>query len=61
MRKSEFFSKKKSKVFIAVSVFLALFFTFSVGYFLLNLMRYNEAKEKAQELSHKKRNKDKER
>lgn len=51
MRKSEFFSKKKSKVFIAVSVFLALFFAFSVGYFLLNLMRYNEAKEKAQELN----------
>ena len=49
MRKSEFFSKKKSKVFIAVSVFLALFFAFSVGYFLLNLMRCNEAKEKAQE------------
>ena len=41
--------KKNSKIFIAVSAFLALFLTFSVVYFLWSLMRYNEAMEKKAE------------
>lgn len=49
MKKNEYFSKKKSKVYIAVSAFLIFFLIFSVVYFLWSLMKYNEAAEKMQE------------
>ncbi len=46
MKKNEYFSKKKSKVYIAVTAFLIFFLAFSVVYFLWSLMQYNEAMEK---------------
>lgn len=49
MRKNEYFSKKKSKVYIAVSAFLIFFLVFSIVYFLWSLMQYNEAREKIEE------------
>lgn len=49
MKKNEYFSKKKSKVYIAVSAFLIFFLIFSLVYFLWSLMRYNEAMEKKEE------------
>ena len=49
MKKNEYFSKKKSKVYIAVSAFLIFFLIFSLIYFLWSLMRYNEAMEKKEE------------
>jgi cbb3-type cytochrome oxidase subunit 3 len=49
MKKIEYFSKKKSKVYIAISAFLIFFLIFSIVYFLWSLMQYNEAMEKKQE------------
>lgn len=49
MRTSEFFAKKKSKVYIAISAFLVFFLIFSIAYFLWSLMQYNEALEKMEE------------
>lgn len=49
MKKNEYFSKKKSKVQIAVSAFLVFFLVFSLAYFLWSLMQYNEAMDKKQE------------
>ena len=49
MKGSECFSKKKSKVYIAVFAFLIFFAIFSLIYFLWSLMQYNEAEEKKQE------------
>ena len=49
MKKNEYFSKKKSKVYIAVSAFLIFFLIFSLIYFLWSLMRYTEAMEKKEE------------
>ncbi len=44
-----YFSKKKSRVHIAVFAFLVFFLVFSVVYFLWSLMQYNDADEKKQE------------
>ena len=49
MRKKEFSSKPKSKVYLVLVPFLALFLTFAIVYFLWSLMQYNEAMEKKQE------------
>lgn len=49
MKKIEYFSKKKSKVYIAVSTFLIFFLIFSVVYFLWGLMQRNENMEKIEE------------
>ena len=49
MKKIEYFSKKKSKVYIAISAFLIFFLIFSIVYFLWSLMQYNEAMEKKEE------------
>lgn len=49
MKKTEYFSKKKSKVYIAVSAFLIFFLIFSVVYFLWGLMQRNENMEKIEE------------
>lgn len=49
MKGSEYFSKKKNKVYIAVFAFLIFFAVFSLIYFLWSLMQYNEAEEKKQE------------
>ena len=49
MKKLEYSSKKKSKVYIAVTAFLIFFLIFSVVYFLWSLMRYNENQEKIDE------------
>lgn len=46
MKKNEYFSKKKSKVYIAVRAFLVFFLIFAVAYFLWSVMQYNEANEK---------------
>lgn len=49
MKGTGYFSKKKSRVHIAVVAFLIFFLAFSVVYFLWSLMQYNEAEEKKQE------------
>lgn len=49
MKGSEYLSKKKSKVYVAVFAFLVFFLIFAVVYFLWSLMQYNEAAEKKQE------------
>ncbi len=42
---------KKSKIYIAISAFLAFILVFAVAYFMWALMQSNEAREKSQEKS----------
>ncbi len=46
MSKNRYFENRKSRLYTAVAVFLALLFVFSITYFLWSLMQYNEAMEK---------------
>ena len=49
MKENEYFSKKKNKIYLAISAFLVLLLVFSVVYFLWGLMKRNEAMEQIEE------------
>ena len=49
MAKNEQLGQRKSRVYVAIRVFLVLLLIFSVVYFLWSLMQYNEAMEKKAE------------
>ena len=50
MKGNEYFSKKKNKIYVVISVFLILLLIFSVVYFLWSLMKRNEAMEQIEEM-----------